>query len=109
MFKELKIIGIEFEEYLIHPDIEEGFIQIRIIDEKKFKKLFPGYQTIIPVDDFKIMLKYCQKRAKKLERILEIKSEEMVDNDKCPECGEKIYRSEGCQNCHMCGWSLCDL
>jgi ribonucleoside-diphosphate reductase alpha chain len=27
--------------------------------------------------------------------------------DPCPECGEKIFFSEGCEKCNSCGWARC--
>jgi hypothetical protein len=27
--------------------------------------------------------------------------------DRCPECGERIYREGGCPICIFCGWSPC--
>lgn len=27
----------------------------------------------------------------------------------CPECGEALTKTEGCETCHSCGWSKCSL
>lgn len=27
----------------------------------------------------------------------------------CPECGENLTKTEGCETCHSCGWSKCSL
>ena len=26
----------------------------------------------------------------------------------CPECGGKLIHTEGCVECSVCGWSLCE-
>lgn len=30
-------------------------------------------------------------------------------SDKCPNCGKKLTREEGCLKCHSCGYSACEL
>ena len=31
----------------------------------------------------------------------------VVENDKCPECGEPLVRQSGCRSCPSCGFSYC--
>lgn len=26
----------------------------------------------------------------------------------CPECGGKLFKTEGCSKCHKCGWAVCE-
>ncbi len=34
---------------------------------------------------------------------------ELEEGEKCPKCGSKLIRSEGCVKCPSCGWSACEL
>ncbi len=37
------------------------------------------------------------------------KKQALIDAEMCPDCGDTIYKAEGCLNCPNpeCGWSKC--
>ena len=36
-----------------------------------------------------------------------LKTQEEDAKERCPDCGEIVYRAGGCLFCRYCGWSLC--
>ncbi len=38
----------------------------------------------------------------------EDRAKELIKQGICPVCGTKLRHAEGCVECIMCGWSLCD-
>ena len=65
-------------------------------------------------------LKYIIKTAQKVDdnitsftsamvRILrKYEKNEIIEGEKCPECGGKLIRENGCIHCIDCGWSRCE-
>ena len=37
----------------------------------------------------------------------DLKTQEKDAKERCPDCGEIVYRADGCPLCRYCGWSRC--
>ena len=46
--------------------------------------------------------------SSRLNKILGEYSEDEVLDEKCPKCGAKLHRENGCKICKDCGWSACN-
>ena len=45
--------------------------------------------------------------SSRLIKILGEYAEEEILDEKCPKCGAKLHRENGCKICKDCGWSAC--
>jgi rubrerythrin len=35
-------------------------------------------------------------------------SRKLIESGICPRCGNRLVHEEGCTECPVCGWSICD-
>ncbi len=50
---------------------------------------------------------YSQKESEDKEK--EASKKKSKARDKCPQCGEKVFKAEGCSTCPTCAFSVCNL
>lgn len=36
------------------------------------------------------------------------KEQELIDQDLCPKCEDKLINESGCSHCPNCGWAACE-
>jgi ribonucleoside-diphosphate reductase alpha chain len=52
---------------------------------------------------------YQDKSKAKLSNPLASFKKEIKTTDDCPQCGQKMFKAEGCATCPSCAFSLCSL
>jgi len=50
-----------------------------------------------------------KKETKNNSKIKILKDTDRQQGDKCPQCGEKMLKTEGCATCPACAFSLCSV
>ncbi|MDP3947281.1 MAG: adenosylcobalamin-dependent ribonucleoside-diphosphate reductase [bacterium] len=46
--------------------------------------------------------------AKAGEPAVMVRAETVLEEKKCPNCGEELQMKEGCKSCPSCGWGMCE-